>query len=211
LEQLNKQSLTLVCLLLLILFVSNSCSTIPKYDDVSTAQWNSRALLRDKGKKKTQVIYVGVLAAKPNRVRFDFTTSLGMQVGTLVANDSEFSLLMIPQKQFTTGKANSNTISRILPVPVSPQLMTDALFEVEPKGTDWSCTRDKNDLLKECSNNQSRALISWSNRQGSRRTLSFSDKSFEVQLELMEFKPNVQVQDAQFELKAPPGFHVRKL
>lgn len=136
---------------------------------------------------------------------------MGIQLGALTVNESQFSLLMVQQKQFTTGKPVASVITRVLPVPVSPRLVLESLFEVTPTGTEWSCTKDKHDVLKECLNSQSGATISWTNRQGTRRTLSFTEKQFEVQFDLTGFQPNVQVQDGQFELQPPEGYQVRKL
>ncbi len=168
-------------------------------------------MFKDKIKNKSQVIYANVLASKPSWIRLDLNTSLGMVVGSIVADDTKFMAVNMLQKKFINGPSEPSAIAKAVIVPISPSLVIQALFEIEPPGTDWSCTKDKKDLLKECLNGRTKALITWSSRQGSRRIIGFSDKNFDVQLDLMNYQPNVQIQEAQMKLESPKGFQIIRL
>jgi hypothetical protein len=154
---------------------------------------------------------VNILAVKPSWMRMDFNSTVGTSLGTIIANDKKFSAISMQFKQFMTGPSHPHNIGQAIQVPLSPLLFVQALFEIEPPGTEWSCTKDKHDLLKECLNSVTSEKITWSNRKGAKRTVGFSQKQYDVEFELSDYQPNVQVKEELTTLDPPKEFQIFRL
>ncbi len=154
---------------------------------------------------------MNIIAVKPSWVRMDIHSSVGTAMGTIIANDKKFSAINMQHKQFMTGPSIPFNISKAIQVPLPPQLFVQTLFEIEPPGTEWSCTKDKHNFLKECLNSVTSEKVTWSNRKGAKRTLVYSEKQYDMEIEILDFQPNVQVKEEQTILDPPKEFQIFRL
>ncbi|MGE3973659.1 MAG: hypothetical protein AB7F59_03945 [Bdellovibrionales bacterium] len=179
-----------------------------RWDQQTQGQWKGRALVRDLVAKKTNVVRIDLIAQRPQKLRADFSASLGIYLGTLTMNERELSFLIKNQKTLYRGSPQSEKLSQLTPFPLSPRQLMRLLFDQEPD--DWKCVRDEKSFLKECMTD-SHLKISWTKRQDSRRTVTILGRQFEIQLDLSGSDSPIPTNDSMFLLTVPAGFAIKKI
>lgn len=197
--------------LLFIALVSTiSCGSAPvRFDQLNKGEWKARALIRDKNKRKTNIVYVDMIAERPKNLRMEVTTSFGMNVAVLAMNSETLSLAIVPQRKFFSGKSGAHVLEPLIHISLDPKFLVDFIFDAEPPAP-WKCTRDKNNFLQECDLNDA-IKVTWSNRELGRKTLDIQSKDHQLQLDLSGFRPNVELNNTTFILEQPGGFTLQRI
>lgn len=196
---------------LLALFIFASCTTQRvKFEEYQKASWKARTLIRDKVKKKSQVVFSQIFAQRPDQLRIDMTTSLGIHVASIAMNSNTLSCLIPPQKLYVTGNNTKEVLERAVSISVSPTIIMNLLFDIEPKEPGWSCERDRKGLLMSCEKGEHLKIL-WANRELARKSVQIITPKAELQFDLSSFQPNVELNQKQFQLKPPRGFKIRRL
>lgn len=191
---------------LAVAFLAAACGSTPyRFDKDNSGRWKARTLIKDLAKKKSHILYAEILAQRPQSLRVDVTTSLGIHLARMTLNDAQVSYILTREKKFFTGQATPASLKPILGMPLDPKLLVNILFELQPTDEGWNCTRDKNDLLQTCSSSNG-VELNWSDRSVERRTIVVKTDKGHLQLELSGYQSNVQVPAETFSIKSPPGF-----
>jgi hypothetical protein len=193
-------------ILLFLAFVFLSCASAPhRFDQENSGRWKARTLIKDTAKKKSHILYAEILAQKPQNLRVDVTTSLGVHLARVTLNESNLSYILTRDKKYFSGEPTAKALAPVLSMPLDPKLLVSILFDTEPTNGEWQCQKDKKDFLESCKS-QDGVEVTWSDRQLERRTISVKVPSGLLQLELTGFQANVQSTPETFEIKVPPNF-----
>lgn len=181
-----------------------SCSTAPtKFDIYESGRWQSRALIKDKRQVKSYVVNIDIIAAKPNKLRMDITSTIGGHLSSLAMNEGILQYIIVKEKKYFSGKANAQAMKNLVGLHLKPKNFVNLLFDIEPQGKAWQCTKDEIHLLKECINKSSDIKVSWAKRIRQSRNIIIESKSSKVQLSLKNFEPNIIPKMHSFEIKKP--------
>lgn len=196
---------------LVVLLATSACSTLPeKYEQYDSGQWKIKALVKDKVRKKSYILYMDAYAEKTGNLRLDIENALGMHEASIMLSADQFQMLLVGKKRFYQGKNNENALRKFLPLNIKPELFVNMLFEVEPNGkTKWNCERGENHFLASCEHKDIK--LSWSKRRSDSRMVQIDTSKASLQMVLDKFKPNVQFSADKFTMEAPTGFKNYKL
>ncbi|MEQ1875839.1 MAG: DUF4292 domain-containing protein [Bdellovibrionia bacterium] len=183
-----------------------ACGTPPyRFDQDNSGRWKARTLIKDLVKQKSHILYAEILAQKPQNLRVDVTTSLGIHLARMTLNEEQLSYILTREKKFFSGPATPAALKPVMGMALDPKLLVSVLFETQPTEEGWDCKRDKDDLLQTCTSEKG-VELSWTERSKERRTITVKSDKGHLQLELSGYQSNVQVPAESFAIKAPPGF-----
>jgi hypothetical protein len=198
---------TLILLLgLMILFTG--CRTAPpvRSADFTEGHWRGKALIKDLKEAKSYVVNLNLNAVRNERARMDVVSSLGTGVAVLTADDSEVRYMLMMEKKFFTGTPSTEVMRPILMIPFDPRWLHNVLFEVPFLDKSWSCQKDNAGFLSSCENASVGLKVTWSNRQGEKKTVLIEHSRASVQINLATFKPKVEDRKNLFALEAPSNY-----
>lgn len=190
-----------------LLLGMTGCQTAPtRFDEVKEGQWTGRILIKDKRQNKSFIVSVDIHAKKADQLRMDVTAAMGTPVAAFVMDGDRTEYILFKQKAYYQGKTQPKVLLPILSLSMDPRLFFNLLFEEEPKGRNWSCSRDEQGFLKLCKDQSSDLSLEWTERKGERKTVEVQHPRSSLQINLNNFRPKVVENESMFKLRAPSGF-----
>lgn len=149
------------------------------------------------------MVYIDINAIRPDRVRMDVETSLGIHVASMVYNRDQMQILVPDKRRFYSGKASKAAFKKVIPMELDPDWLVQVLFDQKLEGSEWKCEKDKNGYYKSCVTEQMK--VQWLKRMRQMRVVAFETETAKIQLQLKGFKSSAK-QAEFYELKKPAGF-----
>lgn len=168
-------------------------------------------LVRDLKESKSQIVNLDIVAVRPDKLRVEVTASLGVHLASLVMNGKEFKAALMQQKRFLIGPSTPTSFTRIIGVPLDPNLFMKLLFDEAPSNSDWACLHDKNQFLESCESKVQGLKLNWKDREVSRRKVEIEAKTFSIQMLLQGFSTKVEDTAETFSINAPAGFKIETI
>lgn len=157
-------------------------------------------MIRDKAQSRSHVVHIDAIAIQPDKLRMEFTSPVGIYLGTFVLNEKQVSYILADNNRLRTLPANENSMRPLIRTPLDPYLLVDILFDIEPKGSGWLCERDEKSFLKKCNNEDKKISLNWLQRQSRQRALEIETPSARIQLSLQGFRSKVETDENTFKI-----------
>ncbi|KHD88467.1 MAG: hypothetical protein OM95_08085 [Bdellovibrio sp. ArHS] len=193
-------------LILLTAFLSGCVTKTVKQGAYHKAQWETKALIKDEKKNKTQSLNIDIYAIKNERARLEISAMLGYQVASLVMSPTEISYVIYPQKTFFYGRNSERAFSRMIDVPLHPMNLANIAFDEPVRGPGWQCTLSQEGWVSQCDNLQKNLRVVWSNRTEGEKKVVITGPQFEMQWQFPAPQTEVQFKSDLFTLRQPSGF-----
>jgi hypothetical protein len=195
-------------LYLLGLILLSSCATQPVVLEGSKTKgnWQTKALLRDLKKQKSNSLSIDFVAFWPDRLRAEITGPFGVSVASLAIGKEQMQLAIHTQKKFYYGKVSEKSLSGLLGIPLDPRILINILFDVAPPGASWNCHMDVQSLLQDCKNRDNGISIHWSERHGELKRVVISREDYEIQILVKDFNTKVQESADYFTILHPDSY-----
>lgn len=193
---------------LVLSFLLAGCATGPavKLDTVSQGNWRAKALVKDKDQGRSYIVNLNFNAQKHEQARMDVTSTLGTGVASLLVDPREVRYVLFDSKRFYFGTPQADVMRPILSIPFNPRWLMNLLFEEPIPDKGWACTKDGGGKLAECTDLNTNTKVTWSNRQGEKKTVLIDHPKASVQINVNSFKPKVEDRKNLFVLEAPEGY-----
>jgi hypothetical protein len=169
-------------------------------------QWETKTLVRDLKRNKSNIVGMDILAERPGRLRLEVSGTMGIPVASLTLKDGEIQYLIPREKKFYYGKVGPTALAPVIAVPVDPSLLFHLLFEDMPPSKEWVCEYDAGKRLKSCEEAATQTRIEWSNRSGNLKHIRLAARDYEIQIQVKDFKSKVQVKPTTFHLESPANY-----
>jgi hypothetical protein len=194
---------SVICLLVL-----TGCQTVPpvKLNGVTEGQWRGKALIKDKEQGRSYIVNMNINAVRDQRARMDVTSTLGTGVASLLVEPREVRYVLFDSKRFYFGQPQPDVMRPILAIPLDPRWIHNIVFEEPIQDKGWACTNNSAGELEECKDANSGTKITWSGRQGEKKTVLIEHAKASVQINVNTFKPKVEDRKNLFVLEAPEGY-----
>ncbi len=206
-----KDNLPALLLKISLISVLCSCALGPKkFEEYQEGTWTIRTMIRDKVKKESVVVNLDTLAIRPNRMRMEFITPLGVHLGSFAMNEKKVQYALHKEKKFYQGKTTAKALQPLLKTELDPRWLLQILFEQKP-GEGWVCQRDKDQYLESCSNEEAEIQVRWLKRKAEQRNIEIQTNRALIQMNLRSFQPKVEESESSFELQSPKGYRKIKI
>ena len=190
-----------------VLLLAIGCQTAPvRMTGVQEGHWKAKALIKDKEQSRYYLVNLKFNLVSDQRALMDVISTLGTGVASLVMREKEVRYILLDSKRFYFGRPQPNVMRPILALPFDPRWLQNILLEEPFKEKSWSCTSKKGGLLESCTDSVTGLKITWSARQGSKRTIFVEHAKASVQINIQSFEPKVEDRKNLFVLEAPAGF-----
>jgi hypothetical protein len=197
-----KRVFGLCCVLVFV-----GCRSAPmKLNDVQEGNWHAKALIKDLAQSRSYIVNLNFNVKKSETSRMDVTTTLGMAVASLMVDNKEVRYILFDSKRFYFGPPQPGVMRPILAIPFDPRWIENVLLDLKIDDKGWTCNRDAAGWLQECQDATSGLKISWSGRQGAKKTILIEHPKASVQINVQSFRPKVEDRKNLFSLEAPEGF-----
>jgi hypothetical protein len=197
----------LTLLALLTSFVLAGCASQPlKLDNITDANWHAKALIKDNEQSRSYIVNLNLNIKKDEALRMDVSTTLGMGVASLLETPKEVRYILYDSKRFYYGLPQPGVMRPILAIPFDPRWLQNVLFDIPIPEKSWTCTRDEKGQLANCQDSVTGLKVTWSARQGLKKTILIEHAKASVQINVQSFKPKVEERNNLFSLEAPEGF-----
>ncbi len=207
LYKIHKNLVKLLSLASLSFAVGCATSPLPnEYKDVQKGRWEAKALVRSTSKAKSNIVLLDIIAIKPDKMRLEVHSTMGIHVASLAMNSNEAQLLLPTKKQFYSGSADASLLQPILGVSLDPKLLLKVLFRENIDLPDWKCEKNKKDFLSKCQNIAKQESVSWQDGSEGTSLVRVSSKSYDIQIQLKSFSTKVQESEQLFKLTVPNGY-----
>lgn len=157
-------------------------------------------MIRDKRAAKSYVVNVDALAVQPDRLRMDFSTPIGIELGNFVLDQKKVTYYLSEEKKKRSMRASARAMRPLIKTDLDPYLLVKILFDVEPSGKGWECERDSRGFLTKCNNTNKKISLQWLKRQNTQRAIEVETRSARIQMSLKGFKPKVEIDEKTFQL-----------
>jgi len=190
----------------LFLFAAG-CVTAPKnLEGIKEGHWKAKALIKDNEQARSYIVNLNMNAVRDERARMDVISTLGTGVATLLVDNKEVRYVLFDSKRFYFGPPQPDVMRPILAIPFDPRWLHNILFEQPLTDKTWTCTKDGAGLLKDCRDSATALKVSWSARQGEKKTILIEHAKASVQINVQSFQPKVEDRKNLFVLEAPAGY-----
>ena len=188
------------------------CATFStkNYSQYSEGIWQAKALVKDKRNKKSGIVNIKIQAVVDQKLRLDVTSPIGTHLATVVVVGDQVEYLSVQEKTLYKTKANKETLTRLLKLPLETSALYNVLFDKTFSDKNWSCVTKANNLPESCKNLKSRIDIEW-DREGAKRNIEISSAAASVQMSLSDFESKISQPEKVFSLTAPSSFRVKNL
>lgn len=177
-----------------------------KMANMTEGNWRAKALIKDLEQSKSYIVNLNINAVRDQRVRMDVVSTLGTGVASLLADQKEVRYVLLDSKRFYFGNPSPEVMRPILAIPFDPRWLHNILFEEPLPEKTWTCVRDSDGWLKECKDSVTNTKITWSARQGEKKTILIEHSKATVQINVQSFKSKVEDRKNLFQLEAPAGY-----
>lgn len=195
------------------LFFLAGCATTKKEEKAppvpDKARWESSLRVKDLRADRGQSLTVAVLGERDGRLRLEASAIMGVPVASFVLDNDQFRCAVYQRKSFYQGKAEANALEPLLRLPMSPRLLHEVMFEIQPRGSDWTC-QSQQGRLEKCSSEKAKIQVLWE-RKGDERTIRIHGPGYEATWAIAKPRTEVQFKDETFRLEAPAGFRLIQL
>jgi hypothetical protein len=171
---------------------------------MTSASFEAKVLMRDKVASQSGIVNVKFKGVKDQKIRLDVLSPIQTHIASLTLNGEELSYILAQTKQAYRGMATASAMVPVIRVPMNPKLLYNIFFDQPIVEKNWSCTKDKNDLLKECKTKDLK--ITWVSREGAARVLEIEHAKAFLQINIHKYGGEVSPTDAKFNLKIPDSF-----
>lgn len=193
----------------MFLFIMGCQTTPTRFDQAQEGYWRTKILVNDKKKNQSFIIHAEINAYKEKQLRLDITTPLGSHLASLVLNETEAQLLLVPQKKFYKGKVHAKVLASLISAPIDPRWFYNLLFDYPIKEKNWDCDFNNENFLSSCHNESENINIIWKDRTQNKKRLQIDHPWAHIQINCYFYSPSVRDPNQIFQLKAPKGFVVR--
>lgn len=191
-----------------------SCQTAQKKaskpSDMKTlngGQWEAKAMIKNYDSGEASVVTLDVLAQKPQNMRMEVTTSLGIALASVAMRDNNIEYILPKQKKFYHGPVSEKSMYSALKVKVDPRILSAAFFETSyPK---WECQAD-NGLINSCKTPEG-VELKWMREEGVSKRVSIVGRNFEVQMQIKKFAEKSDFSEDVWSIQPPANFKQFKL
>jgi hypothetical protein len=174
---------------------------------LSGGQWEAKAMIKSYDTGDASVVSLDVIARKPQHMRMEVTTSMGIALASIAMKESDIEYILPKQKKYFFGLVTERSMYSALNVKVDPRILSAAFFETSyPK---WECQAD-NGLLMTCKTPEG-VELKWERSEGISKRISIVGKKFEVQVQIKKFLEKTEFPDELWNLKVPSDFKHLKL
>lgn len=185
----------------------SACVSTPKsLVGVKEGQWKAKALIKDIEQARSYIVNLNLNAVRNDRARMDVISTLGTGVATLLVDEKEVRYVLFDSKKFYYGPPQADVMRPILAIPFDPRWLHNILFEEPLPEKSWTCTKEGGGYLKECRDSVTGLKVTWSARQGEKKTILIEHTKASVQINVQTFKPKVEDRKNLFVLEAPNGY-----
>lgn len=196
-------SLQLVCLFALL----TACVSSPvKMANVSEGHWRAKALIKDIEQSKSHIVNLNFNAVRDQQARMDVVSVLGTGLASMLIEPKEVRYVLFDSKRFYYGNPAPEVMRPILAIPFDPRWLLNIMFEQPLAEKTWTCTKDTGGWMKDCKDSATGLKITWSARQGEKKTILIEHSKATVQINVQSFKPKVEDRKNLFLLEAPNGY-----
>ena len=201
----------LVTMVFLISCQSLKKGEAPKKWDIqslSGGQWEAKAMIKNNESGEASVVTLDIIAKKPQNMRMEVTTSLGIALASVAMKDSEIEYVLPKQKKYFHGPVSEKSIQPALKVKVDPRILSAVFFETPYPS--WECQADHG-MMSECKTPEG-VMLKWErDDSGTSKRISILGRNFEVQVQIKKFVDKQDFNEDLWSIKAPPEFKQYKL
>lgn len=192
-----------------------SCQTVSKkaakeksdFQSITGGQWEAKAMIKSYDTGEASVVTLDVIAQKPQHMRMEVTTSLGIALASIAMKENDIEYILPKQKKFFHGSVSEKSMYSALKIKVDPRILSAAFFETSyPK---WECQAD-NGLISNCKTPEG-VELKWQREEGINKRISIISKSFEVQVQIKKFAEKSDFAEELWNIKVPEDFKQYKL
>ena len=196
----------LVILLPLFALLSACRSTPVRMANLNEGNWRAKALIKDLEQSRSYIVNLNINAVRDERARMDVVSALGTGVASLLADAKEVRYVLLDSKRYYFGNPSPEVMKPILAIPFDPRWLHNIMFEVALPEKTWTCSKDAEGWMKDCKDSATGLKITWSARQGEKKTILIEHHKATVQINVQSFKPKVEDRKNLFQLEAPAGY-----
>jgi hypothetical protein len=168
-------------------------------------QWRGKALLRDLQKGKSGTLDLDLIAKEPSALRIEATGTMGVPVASVAMSGGEIEILLPQEKKFISSPADRGSLSRLIPVRISPDSLLAVLFDRPlDRDAEWTCERTGVQFTCRAGD----VTVVREADDGDSRKFHFSSPQSEMRLSITEAKAKVQATSGLFDLEAPSGYKI---
>lgn len=189
-----------------LLLLTSACTSTPKYEQIQGGTWEARSLIKDKKNSKTYLVNIDFIALKPDSLRADVTTPIGVHVISTAQTGKKMSYIVPQRKVYYSGVVSNQVFSELISYPLDSGLLINILFEQPITKKGWACKNDEKNQLLECENKAQGLKVEWTQRRGVEKTVEISHATFEMQLQFHSFKQKSDFNEKTFQIDQPKGF-----
>lgn len=169
-------------------------------------QWRGKAMVRDLRKGKSGTLDLDLIAKEPAALRIEAASSFGVPVASVAMSGGELEILLPQEKKFITSPADRGSLSRLIPVRISPESLLAVLFDRPlDRDSEWTCER--NEARWTCKTTDG-TVVTREGDEGGARKFHMTSPQAEMRLSITEAKAKVQATSGFFDLEAPAGYEV---
>lgn len=210
-HRLKIASVNLFLCIFLLAFLSGCATRAPKnFSKYKEGEWDGKVLIKNKREAKSSIVNVKIKAVDVERLRIDVTSTMGTHLVSMLLLGDRLEYLNVVERYVFRGQASADSLKEIFPIPLRPEAFYNILFDRSFEDKNWSCTSDARGLIQSCRELKTGLNITWSSRDGSKRTIGFDHAAASIQMNLFDFEPHVSNLDKVFQLKAPASFKIKK-
>ncbi len=120
-----------------------------RQDQAERGEWEARVLIRDKRQSKRFIVNADFMASKPDQLRMDITTPLGIHVASLALDKGKMSYIVPQQKAHYEGRPTAQAFAKTLNFAIDPKLILNVLFDQPVQQKGWNCKTEET-FVSEC-------------------------------------------------------------
>jgi hypothetical protein len=157
-------------------------------------------MIRDKVKSKSYIVNIDAIAVKPDQLRMEFSTPVGISLGAFALANKKVAYYTSENKKVQVAPANESSMLPLIQTKIDPYLLIDILFDANPREKGWECTKDKKGFLKTCNHAAKNIKLNWLKRELKQRAVEIETATTRIQLGMKGFKPKVEVGPETFQI-----------
>lgn len=174
--------------------------------------FDSKVLIRDLKKNRSQVLNLEARATDPENIRIDITSSLGMHVFSLINRGQNIEYMVVSEKTHYQGRSNDQALSPVFSARLDPRLLGRIFFEKPFPEKTWTCTKTDQGRVKDCRSLRTKMLIEWQANKNGSRLISITQPGVSlVQINIRNFKNKADDPESWLKLKVPKSFKSIKI
>ncbi|MES2963916.1 MAG: hypothetical protein V4760_08495 [Bdellovibrionota bacterium] len=185
--------------------------TVVGEQGTAQGQWRGKAMVRDLRKNgKSGTLDLDLVAKEPSALRIEAASSFGIPIASVAMSGGDIEILLPQEKKFITSPADRGSLSRLIPVRISPDALLAILFDRPlDRDKDWKCDRGTGDANGQWTcKTMDQVVVTREADDGAARKFTLSSPSADMRLSLTEAKAKVQATSGLFDLEAPQGYKV---